>query len=238
MRLSVVTALMFASLLTTACSQRYFSEDELFQRAQENIERGRYTSAKEPLQQIDTFYPFGRYAQHAQLQLMYVDLKNDDSEQALIRAERFIRLQPQHPHLEYAFYVRALASYQLAVSGRGRFADQAERRDTAPVETSWRHFQSLVQQFPDSSYQQDALTYMADLRQLLARHDLRVASLYHRQGAFVASLARSQQLLINFPGSLHSLEALNLLLANQQALGMTDAAADSQRLLQQWSDER
>ncbi len=234
MRLSATTLVLLSILISTGCAQRNYSEDELFQRAQENIDRGRYTSAKEPLQQIDTFYPFGRFAQHAQLQLIYIDLQNNEPEQALIRAERFIRLQPQHPNLEYAYYARGLASYQLAVSGRGLLADQAAKRDRAPLERSWSNFQSLIQQFPDSQYQADALTYMADLRQILAQHDLMVAQLYYRQGAHVASLARAQQILVNFPGSIHSQAALELVLSNQQALAMEAEAAASAALLAEW----
>lgn len=233
MRRALVLGVLVSLIGLTGCATRYYSEDELYTRAQDALSQDRVQRAQTPLQSIETYYPFGRYAQQAQLELIYVHLRQGETEEALIRAERFIRLQPSHPHLDYAYFLRALASYQLATTGRGIF-DQAERRNTQNLERSWRHFQALQQQFPDSPFQPDARTYMADLRQLLAKHDLSVASLYYRQGAYVASLARASNVLDSYPGSIHTLEALELIINNYRQLGQTQEAELYQQRKQQW----
>lgn len=203
MRLTLVTAIAL-SIILTGCASQYVSEDELYQRAEEAVEAENYETAKIELEQLAENFPFGRYAQQVELELIHVALQNREPSQALLRANRFIRLQPDHPHLDYAYFMKALAQFNMAAGERGGWSDSAAKRDLTPVEGAYDSFGELIRRFPDSQYNADARTYMAAARAIMAKHQLNQAQLYERKEAWAAALANAQTLLNTYPGSQYS----------------------------------
>ncbi|WP_158584031.1 outer membrane protein assembly factor BamD [Salinibius halmophilus] len=225
MRLTVITAISL-SLLTGCATNQYYSEDELYQRAQEAVEAENYETAEIELDSLAENFPFGRYAQQVELQLMYVELQQNKPQSALLRAQRFIRLQPDHPALDYVYFVRALSQFEMAAGNRGGWSNAASKRDLEPVREAYDGFARLIEQYPDSDYNNDARTYMAAARSIMAEHQLNTASYYARKGAWAAALSNAQAVLQDYPGTRHTQAAKEIAIEAYRELGSPDLAAE------------
>lgn len=192
---------------TPQLSERQFYED-----AQDAIESNNMTLAIERLQGLESRYPFGRYASQAKLDLIYCYYRALDYEASAATAERFINTNPDHPQLDYAYYMKGLASYSVDRGILERFipSDFTER-DMGPARESFEDFNRLLNQFPNSRYAADARQRMVYLRNLLAAYELRAAEFYMRRGAFAAAANRGRYVVENFDTSPSVPDALVLM---------------------------
>lgn len=148
-------------------------------------------------------------------------------------ADRFIKLHPRHPNVDYAYYLRGLATYE---QGEGAFEslfpqDKAQR-DPASLRESFNYFKELVTRFPDSRYTPDAIERMTELRNTLARHELLVADYYLRRGSYLAAVNRAKYVLENYQRSTAIPDALALMVKAYRLMGMKDLADDALRVLE------
>lgn len=179
--------------LLAACSSNQtldeaLSESELYVMAQKDLESKNYTNAVEKLRALESRYPFGRFAQQAQLELIYAYFQNQETEAAKSSADRFIRLHPQHPNVDYAYYMRGMASFNRDRGIFERFLPlDMSRRDPGAARDSFNEFAQLVSRYPDSRYAPDARMRMVYLRNLLAAYDVHVGHYYLKRGAPVAA---------------------------------------------------
>lgn len=203
------------------------SEQELYQQARASLESGRYTSAVEELEAVDTRFPFGDYAEQAQLELIYAYYQTDNWEAARAAAGRFIRLQPDHPQVDYAYYMRGLSAYQA-----GRFSLERlrlvdlSRRDLGASRDAYSDFSELIQRYPDSEYAPDARQRIIYLRNVLASQELHVADFYLRKGAYLAAVQRGRWVVENYPESTANRDALAVMVEGYLGLGMRDRARE------------
>lgn len=202
-------------------------EEELYQQARASLESGRYTTAVNELEALDTRFPFGDYAEQAQLELIYAYYHTDNWEAARAAAGRFIRLQPDHPQVDYAHYMRGLSAYQA-----GRFSLERlrivdiSRRDLGASRDAYTDFNELIQRFPDSEYAPDARQRIVYLRNVLATQELHVADFYLRKGAYLAAVQRGRWVIENYPQSTATRDALAVMVEGYLGLGMRDRARD------------
>ncbi|MHB0777343.1 outer membrane protein assembly factor BamD [Halomonas sp. WWR20] len=231
MRLSSLGALVLASALLAGCASNEpapdLQEQDLYQQAQTALDAGRYTTAVEQLEALDTRFPFGRYAEQAQLELIYAYYQVENWEAARAAASRFIRLQPDHPQVDYAYYMRGLAAYQA-----GRFSLEGlelidiSKRDLGASRDAYVDFGELVRRFPDSRYAPDARQRIIYLRNVLARHELQIADFYLRKGAYVAAVQRGRWVIEHYPKSPATRDALAVMVEGYLGLDMRDRARD------------
>lgn len=202
-----------------------FAERELYESARDALDRNILPTAIERLEALDTRFPFGVHAEQAQLELIYAYYENGNWEEARAAASRFIRLHPDHPEVDYAYYVRGLSAWQA-----GRFSLERLRlidiskRDVGATRDAYNDFRELIQRFPNSEYAADAQQRIVYLRELLARHELHVADYYLRRGAFVAAVERGLWVVENYPASNASEDALAIMVEGYMGLGMDDRA--------------
>ncbi|MCP1313736.1 MULTISPECIES: outer membrane protein assembly factor BamD [unclassified Halomonas] len=202
-------------------------ERELYELARTALEDNRYPIAIERLEALDTRYPFGAHAEQAQLELIYAYYENGDWEEARAAASRFIRLQPDHPQADYAYYLRGLSAWQA-----GRFSLERLRlidiskRDLGASRDAYNDFRELIQRFPQSEYAPDAQQRIVYLRELLAQHELHVADYYLRRGAYLAAVERGRWVIENFPEANATRDALATMVEGYQGLGMDDRAGE------------
>ena len=231
--------LLASTLLLGACASKDKPLDELssaarlYEEGKEALRGGYYEIAIEKFEQLETRYPFGEYAQQAQLDMAYAYYKSDNPASAVAAAERFIKTYPRHPHVDYAYYIRGLANFTV----RGDFFDRLlkedpARRDPHPARESFRYFAELVDRFPDSPYTRDAMLRMLYLRNYLARHELHVARFYMRRGAYVAALNRSRQVLETYYQTPAVPGALALMIEAYDKLGLEQLAVQTRRVLE------
>lgn len=231
-------ALSAAPLAMTGCTSsghsqlEQLTERQYYQEAQDAMDNNKFLQAVERLQQLESRYPFGRYAEQAQLELIYCYYRTLDYEAAAATAERFIRLHPDHPKLDYAYYMKGLASYSVDRGLIERFipTDFSER-DMGPARQSFDDFNRLINRFPNSQYVQDARQRMIYLRNLLAAYQLKVANYYMKRGAYVSVAKRAAHVIEHFDKTPSLPEALSLQAKAYLELGLDDLAEQTVKVL-------
>ncbi len=208
------------------------TEQKLYNRTQRSLRAGNYDGAIRGLQQLEAQFPFGRYAEQAQLEIIYAQYMSFDHEAARLSADRFIRLHPQNPNLDYAYYLKGLSAFNKNRSFLDRiFSTDLSKRDITPAQQAYDDFTELLSRFPDSQYAPDANKRMVYLRNLLAESELNVARYYMRRGAYIAASNRARYVLENYAKSPAVANALAIIIEANFKLDMPEAANDSLRVL-------
>ncbi len=175
------------------------TELEFYESANNSLRASNYQVAVSKLQQLEARFPFGRYAEQAQLEIIYAYYRSAQPEAARNAADRFIRLHPQHPNVDYAYYLRGMASFEEDSNFLDRFLPtDPSKRDPGAARQSFNDFAQLISRFPESKYAPDAQKRMVYLRNLLAAYEINVARYYIYRGAYVAAANRGRYVFENF----------------------------------------
>ncbi len=228
-------SLLVVMLATTLAGCSMFSKEEdvppdqgeraLYDTARKNLDNSNFDLAIKNLQLLEARYPFGPYAEQAQLELIYAHYRNYDHEEAVAAAERFIRLHPQHPNVDYAYYMKGLASFTESQGLLERFLPtDMTKRDPGPARQSFADFAQLLSRFPNSEYAADARARMVHLRNLLARYEINVANYYFKRRAHVAALNRGRYVVENFQETPAVPDGLAVMAQAYIILGMPELA--------------
>lgn len=208
------------------------TEQLLYRNVQRSLRSGNYQQAISNLELLEARFPFGRYAEQAQLELIYAHYMGYNPDAARSAADRFIRLHPQHPNVDYAYYLKGLAAFNKNRGILDRlFATDLSKRDMTSAREAYADFTELLSRFPDSPYAPDARKRMLYLRNLLGRHELNVANFYMERGAYVAAANRARFVVETYSKSDAVPDALALLVEANYKLGLQDAANDALQVL-------
>lgn len=209
-----------------------WSVDRIYREARDALDTGYYSRAVEYYEVLETRYPFGKYAQQALLDLAYAYYKDEEPEQAIAAADRFLRLYPQNEGVDYAYYIKGLSNFSRGQSISHRFlpTDEAQR-DTGASQLSFNDFSELVRRFPNSNYAPDAVKRMQYLKNNLAKHEVYVAHYYMRRGAYVAAANRARYVIENYEKTPAVPDALIVMAKAYKVLEMNDLANDAMRVL-------
>lgn len=210
------------------------SADKLYEAAERAAKNGNYREAITFYEQLEARFPFSNPARQAQLDLMYAYYKNREPESAIDQADQFIRENPAHPRVDYAYYIKGLTQFERNPNFLERWfnADLSER---PPIDArkSFQAFQTLLQRFPNSEYAADSRQRMIFLRNRLASYEVYVANYYLKRGAYVGAINRSKYAIENYDGAPQIRRALEIMADSYTALGMKDLAAESQKVLRE-----
>ena len=209
-----------------------WTAQKLYDDAKDAMNDGAYDKAIKSFEKLEARYPYGRYAQQAQLEIAYAYFKQQESASAVTACDRFIRLHPNHPNVDYAYFLKGLANFgeDLGFLARLSMQDLSER-DPKAAKESFDAFKELVAKFPDSKYAADASARMNYLTNTLAAHEVHVARYYLKRGAYVAAINRAQTTLKNYPGSPANEDALYVIIRSYDGLGMKDLRDDTERVM-------
>ena len=184
--------------------------NEIYATAQQKLQDGNWKAAITQLEALDNRYPFGPYSQQVQLDLIYAYYKNADL--PLAQADRFIRLNPTHPNIDYVMYMRGLTNMALDDSAlQGFFGVDRSDRDPAHARDAFNDFSRLVRGYPQSQYATDANKRLVYLKDRLAKYEYSVAQYYTDRGAWVAVTNRVEGMLRDFPDTKATRDALPLM---------------------------
>jgi len=209
------------------------SEIELYKLAQSNLDSGNYTKAITNLKKLEARYPFGRFAEQSQLELMYAYFKTFDIDKIKLTADRFMRLYPQSNNLDYVFYIKGMAAFERDRSFFARyFPLDMSTRDPGAARDAFIEFAELTRRFPESRFAPDAKQRMLYLRNLLANYEINVAKYYLKRKAYVAAVNRSNYIIENFQGTPAVKDALIVLNKAYIALDLPELAKSSSDILQ------
>ena len=208
--------------------------DKLYAEAKDDLSSGSYERAIKSLERVEGRAAGTLLAQQAQIDLAYAYWKTGERAQALSTLDRFIRLNPSSPALDYALYLRGLVNFNdnLGIFGNLSRQDLSER-DQQASRDAYQSFKQLADQFPQSRYTQDARTRMDYIVNALAAYEVHVARYYYRRGTYVAAVNRAQQALTEFQQAPALEEALFIMARSYDRLGLDTLRDDADRVLKQ-----
>ncbi len=206
--------------------------EKLYAEAMDDVESQNYDRAIKSLDRIEGKAAGSILAQQAQLELAYLYWKTSDKVQALATLDRFIKLHPSSPALDYALYLKGVVNFNDDLGFLGNLSGQnLSERDQAAARESYQSFKQLVDQFPNSKYATDARQRMDYTVNMLAEYEVKVASYYMRRTAYVAAANRAKESVLEFPQTASTPEALSIMVAAYDKLGLTQLRDDAQRVI-------
>ncbi len=208
-----------------------WDDAKFHQQAKEALDAQNYQKAITLYEALEARYPFGDYAAQAQLNVAYAYYKNDDPEAAIAAADRFIKVHPRSPNVDYAYYLKGLVNYNRGIGFIDRFLPtDSSQRDPGPAKDSYDNFQELIRRFPESKYGPDARLRMVALRNNMGMYELHVADFYMRRKAYVAAVNRANYIVKEYQRTPAVPHALKIMQEAYTHLGMDDLAADAERV--------
>ena len=238
-KLSVVPVLLAASLLAGCSSLKdddktaTWSPNRIYAEARVEANSGAYDKAIPLYEKLEGRAAGTPLAQQAQLERAYAYYKQNEQAQALATLDRFIKLHPASPALDYALYLKGLVNFN---DNLGMFSFMSRQdlseRDQKAAKESFESFRELVERFPDSKYTPDAKARMTYIVNSLARYEVHVARYYYSRGAYVAAINRAQSALADYRDVPALEEALFILMRSYDALGMEQLRDDTRRIME------
>ncbi len=228
-------------LLASGCSllpeqidvTKDWSASKLYSEAKAALDGGDYETAIKYYESLEARYPFGRYAQQAILEEAYAYYKYEEPDSAIAAADRFIKTYPQHPNVDYAYYLKGLANFNRNMGLVERYLPQdPAQRDPSSMRQSFNDFAELVKRFPNSKYTEDARQRMIYLRNNLAQYEVYVANHYVLRGAYVAAANRAKYVVEHYQQTPAVADALAILAESYTNMGIQELAADTLRVLE------
>jgi len=206
--------------------------EQLYRLAKDSMADGNYSKAVKTYETLEARFPYGRYAQQAILEGAYANYRLGETATAIAACDRFIRTYPNHPNVDYAYYLKGLVYFRedQGLIGYVYELDLSEREPKSMRE-SFLAFKELVAKFPDSKYAQDSAERMRYLANSLALYEVKVARYYHNRGAYVAAVNRAQTALISYPRTPAEEDALDVLIKSYDKLGLMQLRDDKQQIL-------
>lgn len=243
-RKSLVSVLLGASavcLILSGCAGSdgakddtdLWSETKLYSEATEKLNDADYAKCGKYFEKLEGRFPFGPYSQQAQINAAYCYWKAQETAQAQIAIDRFIKLHQGSPNLDYGYYLKGLISFNDDLGWLGKFTGQdLSERDPKAAKEAFESFKVVVERFPDSKYAPDSLDRMRYIVNSLAEADVIVARFYYQRGAYLASANRAQLVIRDYDRAPAVEEALFILTKSYEKLGMTDLSNDAARVFQ------
>lgn len=209
-----------------------WNAEQYYNAAKEQLDDQNWESAAKLYEQLESKYPYGRFAQQGQLEIGYAYYKQGETAQAVAAADKFMKLHPNHPHVDYALYLKGIANFREDLGPLGRLVKQdLADRDPKSARESFETFKELVTRFPESRYADDSRQRMAYLIEALARHEIKVARYYMSRGAWLAAANRAQECIVHFPHSPSRRDALEILVESYDRMGLKELRDDAKRVL-------
>ena len=209
-----------------------WSPNRIYAEAKEELNSGAYDRAVPLYEKLEGRAAGTPLAQQAQLDKAYAQFRAQDQAQALATLERFMKLHPASPAIDYALYLKGIINFNDDLGWFSFITRQnLSERDQKAAKESFEAFKELVARFPDSRYTPDARQRMTYIVNSLAEYEVHVARYYYRRGAYVAAVSRAQSALADYRDVPALEEALYIMVKSYEALGMTELRDDARRVL-------
>lgn len=205
--------------------------EEYYAEAKEELMAKNYQSAVKRYEKLEARFPFGVYALQAQLDVAFAYYKNAEPDSAIAAVDRFIKMNPSHPNVDYAYYLRGLINYNRGISFLDRFVPtDSSQRDPGAARTALKDFDDLIVRYPRGLYVEDSKLRVSALRNNLAMYEINVADYYMRRGAYLAAARRGVEVLQKFQRTQAVPKALKVMEQAYRTLEMNDLADDAARV--------
>ncbi|ART51734.1 outer membrane protein assembly factor BamD [Acidovorax carolinensis] len=236
--LPFITALLTAGLLAGCSSTPEdktagWSPNRIYSEAKDELSSGAFDKAVPLFEKLEGRAAGTPLAQQAQLDKAYAQYKSGEKAQAIATLDRFMKLHPASPALDYALYLKGLVNFNDNLGLFSWISQQdLSERDQKAAKDSFESFSELATRFPDSRYAKDSRQRMTYIVNSLAQYEVHVARYYYQRGAYVAAIGRAQASLADYQGVPALEEALYILIQSYDALGMTQLRDDARRVME------
>jgi outer membrane protein assembly factor BamD len=209
------------------------SPNKIYAEAKDEMNSGSYEKAVPLLEKLEGRAAGTPLAQQAQLDKAYAHYKSSEPAQAIATLERFMKLHPASPAVDYALYLKGIVNFN---DNLGMFSfitrQDLSERDQKAAKESFESFKELVARFPDSRYSPDARQRMTYIVNSLAEYEVHVARFYFKRGAYLAAINRAQLAVSDYRDVPATEEALYIMVKSYDELGMAQMRDDSRRVLE------
>lgn len=230
--LTLITPLLFACAGADKDETANYTAKELYAEAQAAIDATEFQTAVKHLETLEARYPFDPYAKQAQLDIAYAYYKFEELDSATSAIERFARLHPRDPHMDYVYYLKGLINFNR---GQGLldtwFPREPSRHDPAVLQQAFNDFSTLVQRYPDSQYAGDAHQRMVYLRNQMAEKEIQIAEFYIERKSWLSAAKRASAVITRYPNTVWTKRALDIMLLSYQKLELDELATDTQKVI-------
>lgn len=235
--LTLMPAVLVASVLAGCSSTKddptaKWTPDRIYTEARDESSSGAYDKAVPLFEKLEGRAAGTPLAQQAQLEKAYAQYKGGERVQAIATLDRFMKLHPASPAMDYALYLKGLVNFN---DNLGMFAwlsrQDLSERDQKAAKESFESFREVVARYPDSKYAEDSRLRMQYIVNSLAKYEVHVANYYYSRGAYVAAANRAQTAIKEYQGVPAIQEAMEILVKSYDALGMTQLRDDAQRVM-------
>lgn len=236
MRMAAAALCVSLAACGTAPRDEYanIQPEKLYADARDEMTEGNFETAIKQLERVEARASGTLLSQQAQIDLAYAYYRTGEKAQALAKLERFMRLHPTSPALDYALYLQGLINFNEDLGLFGRLSRQdLSERDQQASKDAYESFRQLIERFPQSRYAEDARLRMNHIVNSLAAGEVHVARYYYRRGAYLAAANRAQQAVVDYQQSPAVEEALSLMARSYDQLGLTELRDGSLRVLRQ-----
>ena len=224
----LITSCSTSSSTDPADAYKGESERQIYLRGKADLQDKSYSEAVKRFEALDVQYPYGEYTESAQLDLIYAYYMKEEYILSSSAADHFIRVHPDNPNVDYAYYMRGVSDYyqNMGILERLFIVDLATR-DLSQIQKSYNDFSELTMRFPNSRYAPSAHQYMVFLRNVMADHELQVAKYYYNRKAYVASANRASGLVAHYQGAPSVPEGLEVMAKSYRRLGLSKFEQDT-----------
>jgi outer membrane protein assembly factor BamD len=238
MRFSLLAVLVLVVALAGGCATDLqdetvgWSAQRLYGEAKDAMSNKDWTRAIKYLEKLEARYPYGRFAQQAQLEIAYAHWKDNERASAVAAVDRFIKMYPNHASVDYAWYLKGLINFndQYGFMTWLTSPDMSDR-DPKSTRESFAAFKEVVTRFPESKYAPDATARMRYLINALAAHEVHVARYYMKRGAYLAAANRAQFAIRHYAQAPATEEAVFVLVLAYDRLGMNELRDAADRVM-------
>lgn len=211
-----------------------WTAEKFLAEAKKTLDSGNYDKAIKLYEALEARYPFGDFSAQTQIDIAYAYYKNGDPDNAIAAADRFIKINPRNPSVDYAYYLKGLINYNRGIGFLDRFLpSDTSQRDPGNAKDAYENFSELIRRFPSSKYLADARQRMTSLKNNLAMHEVHVARYYMKRKAYIAAVNRASTVIEKYDRTPAVPYALQILQEAYTQLDMTDFAKDMARVYQQ-----
>jgi outer membrane protein assembly factor BamD len=230
--LPLLVALAACGSMSVVDETAGWSAQRLYGEAKDAMAEKSWDKAIKLFEKLEARYPYGRFAQQAQLEVAYCYWKDGERASAIAAADRFVKLYPNHENVAYAWYLKGLINFN-ELTGMLTWLTTPDMSDRDPKASreAFNAFREVVQRFPDSRYAPDAAARMRFLVNALASNEVHVARYYMRRGAYVAAANRAQYAVQHYAQAPAIEEAMAILVRAYDSLGMSELRDDAERVL-------
>lgn len=224
---TVLIASILAGCSTTPKKDEYqgMSVGKIYSKGKKRIQDKKFTSAIKDFEAIEARFPYGELSEKSQLGLIYAHYKKNDAASALAAIERFIRMYPKHPQVDYVHYMKGLVHHENYVGTVTAYLPvDKSARDVTEAKSAFDAFKTLINKFPNSEYLKDARQRMVFLRNEFAKHEIHVAEYYMKREAYLAAANRASYVVKHFDKTTSIPDALVIMHKAYSKLGMQTLA--------------